>query len=290
MSDAFSGKSKFTNGVQTEGISDDLRQLVQTQFGGSAQCFVESRMHKEGDDLARMVELSGVLGTDRVLDIATGGGHTALSFSKRAQGVIALDLTTEMLTAARRFLSEQGQTNVQFVRGDAESLPFPSDCFDLVTARLAPHHFPKPGHFVKEAARVLRPGGRFVLDDNMGPDDDELDDFMDRFERWRDPSHVRALRLPVWKALCEEHGFEVLHADPLVKKTYPYQEWTARMRLPKDQTEALAAWILGASRRCKEYFRVHEENGQLQSLCATFGILCAGKKGPRIPHEKGATC
>lgn len=257
--------------------SDGIKELVQSQFAGSAQQFVQSKLHREGDDLRRMVELAELSGRERVLDIATGGGHTALAFARHAREVVASDLTPKMLAVAEAYITEQGQKNVQFVRADAEDLPFPSAEFDVVTARLAPHHFPNPRRFVSEVARVLQPGGRFILDDNMGPEDDELDDFMDRFERWRDPSHVRALRLSVWRSICEDNNLRVIHTDPLTKKVYPYKEWTERMRLPAEQAEALAAWISHSPPRCKEFFEVQVVDGVLQSLCATFGILVAVK-------------
>ncbi len=257
--------------------SDDIKQLVQSQFGGSAQQFVESKLHREGDDLRRMVELAELSGSERVLDVATGGGHTALAFARHVREVVASDLTPKMLSVAEQFIRSQGQNNVQFMRADAESMPFSVEEFDVVTARLAPHHFPNPHRFVAEVARVLRPGGRFVLDDNMGPEDDELDDFMDRFERWRDPSHVRALKLSQWRSICEDHHLRVVHTEPLTKKVYPYREWTERMRLPSDQTAALARWILASPPHCKEFFDVQVVDGQLVSLCATFGILVAVK-------------
>lgn len=260
-----------------EPTSDDIKQLAQSQFAGSAERFVESKIHREGDDLQRMVELAELTFTERVLDVATGGGHTALAFSRRAREVVASDLTPRMLEVAESFIAQSGQQNVRFLHADAEALPFVDCDFEIVTARLAPHHFPAPIRFVREVARVLKHGGRFILDDNMAPEDDELDACMDRFERWRDPSHVRALRLSEWRTLCEESGLRVIHTDPLTKKTYPYVEWTERMRLPPKETEDLAAWLMTVSDRCKDYFNIQVSDGKVVSLCATFGILVAVK-------------
>ena len=263
--------------TQSPPNADDIKQLAQSQFAGSAQRFVESKLHREGDDLHRMVELAQLSGTERVLEIATGGGHTALAFSRQAREVVASDLTPRMLEVAEEFVRKNGQQNVLFVRADAEALPFVDRDFEVVTARLAPHHFPAPIRFVREVARVLKPGGRFILDDNMAPEDDELDACMDRFERWRDPSHVRALRLSEWRSLCEESGLRVIHTDPLTKKVYPYVEWTERMRLPHKESEGLAQWLQSVSAKCKDYFDIQVSDGKVVSLCATFGILVAVK-------------
>jgi ubiquinone/menaquinone biosynthesis C-methylase UbiE len=257
--------------------SDEIKQLAQAQFAGSAQRFVESKLHREGADLQRMVELAALSGSERVLDVATGGGHAALAFAKHAREVVASDLTPRMLEVAAQFIAHSGQHNVQFQKADAEAMPFAAAEFDVVTARIAPHHFPNPARFVAEVARVLKPGGRFILDDNMAPEDDELDAFMNDFERWRDPSHVRALKLSQWQTLCEQSGLRVQHVDPLTTKVYQYAEWTERMRLPAQQTAALAEWLKAAPQKCRDFFDLQVIDGKVISLCATFGILVAQK-------------
>src|SRR6266700_663028 len=180
---------------------EEVKRRAQSRFAAAAEHYVTDRIHVAGDELDRMVELARLTGEERVLDVATGGGHTALAFAPHAREVIALDLTRAMLDAAARHVAERGAANVSFHLGDAEHMPFADGEFDVVTARFAPHHFPQPERFVAESARVLRPGGRLVIFDNMVPEDDELDAFMNRFEVWRDPSHFRAHRPSQWVAL-----------------------------------------------------------------------------------------
>src|SRR5690349_6280987 len=57
-----------------------IKNLVQAQFGAVAERYVTSAIHAHGSDLARMIELAQPRGDERLLDIATGGGHTALAF------------------------------------------------------------------------------------------------------------------------------------------------------------------------------------------------------------------
>ncbi len=194
-----------------------IKNLVQEQFGAAAQGYVASAGHARGGDLARLVELARPRGDERMLDIATGGGHTALAFAPHVREVVASDLTPRMLAAAEAFIRGQGVTNVLFEPADAEELPFADTSFDIVTARIAPHHFPNPRRFVHQAARVLRPGGLFLLDDNMAPEDAELDAFMNRFEQWRDPSHVRAYTVGEWRGWMADAGLTVEHVDPLTR-------------------------------------------------------------------------
>jgi ubiquinone/menaquinone biosynthesis C-methylase UbiE len=253
----------------------EIKDLVKRQFGASAQNFVQSQEHRQGADLLRLVEYAALRGDERVLDVATGGGHTALAFCRHVRQVVATDLTAPMLAAAAAFLKEQGATNVSTELADAEALPFPDHSFDVVTARIAPHHFASPQRFVCEAARVLRPGGRFLLDDNMAPEEEERDVFMNRFEKWRDPSHVRAWKLSEWRRFIETAGLTVTRVEPLAHKRYGFLDWTARMYLPDAERDALQAFILAAPKSLRDYFQVTIVDGHVESLCATFAIIVA---------------
>lgn len=257
--------------------SDEVKRRARAQFGPAAAAYVSDRIHREGDDLARMVELAALTGVERVLDVATGGGHTALAFAPHAGEVVALDLTPAMLEAASRYVRASGARNVSFRIGDAEAMEFADGEFDVLTARFAPHHFPRPEAFVSEASRVLRPGGRLVMFDNMVPEDDELDAFMNAFETWRDPSHVRARRSSEWQALMVASGLAILAADPLVRRTYEFQQWAAKQSMPEHERDALELWLLAAPRRCAEYFDLAVADGRLVALRATFGVIAARK-------------
>jgi len=250
---------------------------VRSQFGAAAQSYVTSSSHAKGDDLQRLLQIAAPVGTERVLDIATGGGHTALAFAPLVASVMAIDLTPKMLEAASKFTAERGATNISFELADAERLPFGDETFDIVTARIAPHHFAAPEAFVRESARVLVPGGLFLLDDNMAPEDDELDAYMNRFEQWRDPSHVRAHRPSEWRAWMEASGLRVVAEDPLELKRYAFAEWTERMHMPPSARDELERWLLAAPQRSRDYFRVESADGRVQSVCGLFAILAARK-------------
>jgi SAM-dependent methyltransferase len=257
-----------------------VKRQAQARFARSASHYVESSILAEGSELGRMVELARLDGSERVLDVATGGGHTALAFAPRVKEVIACDLTPAMLEVAAEHLRARGAANVRFELADAEALPFPDGKFDVVTARFAPHHFPAPRRFATEAARVLARGGRLVMFDNMAPEDDELDTFMNRFEQWRDPSHVRAHRSSEWQAMLAEACLVVEAADPLVRKVYPYEDWTARQAMAPEERDDLQRWLLAAAPRCAEFFEIRVGDGRVLSLQATFGMLAARKPGP----------
>src|SRR5262245_48778467 len=113
------------------------RQQVQRQFGANAERYVTSTDHAHSDSRDRLLELVAPQRDWQALDVATGGGHTALAFAPHVRTVVASDLTIEMLAAARGFIRQQGLSNVTFAAADACALPFADAAFDLVTCRVA---------------------------------------------------------------------------------------------------------------------------------------------------------
>lgn len=263
--------------------SEAVKRTARERFARSADRYVQSTTLSEGAELTRMVELARLSGNERVLDVATGGGHTALAFAPHVREVVASDLTPEMLSAAERHLARSGTGNVRFEIADAETMPFPPGTFDVLTVRFAPHHFPRPTAFVSQAARVLKPGGRLVMFDNMAPEDGELDAFVNHLEAWRDPSHVRSHRSSEWQAMLVAAGFAIEAADPLVRKTYLYEDWTSRQSMPALERERLERWLLDAPARCARFFRITTESGRVLSLEATFGLISARTPLPNAP-------
>jgi ubiquinone/menaquinone biosynthesis C-methylase UbiE len=118
--------------------------------------------------------------------------------------VIGADIAPKMLAQAQTRAEAANITNVTWREAPAESLPFDDDAFDLVTCRIAPHHFADVSAFLREVRRVLAPGGVFVLGDTTVPDDDgEAAAWQNAVERERDPSHVANLSPATWRRLCE---------------------------------------------------------------------------------------
>jgi ubiquinone/menaquinone biosynthesis C-methylase UbiE len=157
-----------------------------------------------------------------------------------------------MLTVARDQARQRGIDNVGFHEADAEDLPFDDASFDGVTCRIAPHHFPRPERFVAEAVRVLRPGGRFGLVDNMV--DAEAADFVNRFEKRRDPSHVRALALEEWLELIGAAGLEILAVETITKRMV-FQAWADNMSVPDQTRVELLADLESAPPAATTYLR-----------------------------------
>src|SRR5262245_8546650 len=243
-------------------MSDDTKEAVRRQFSTSVAGYVTSGVHARGSDLPLLPSLAGLTGGERVLDVATAVGHAALALAPHAREVIGIDLTAEMLEEARRQAQARGISNVTFQVGDAERLPFPDAGFDVVTCRIAAHHFPDVRAFCCEAARVLRPGGRLLVVDNVAPEDDELDAFINAVETQRDPSHFREYRLSEWEEFLTGAGFRVEVAHEF-RTPIDREDWLARMHVPEPVASEVRRAFAAAPERVKEAFGVTDTHFDL---------------------------
>jgi ubiquinone/menaquinone biosynthesis C-methylase UbiE len=183
-------------------------------FGERAALYATSGTHKDPQVLARVVALCAAQPHWLALDIATGTGHTALALAPHVASVVGIDLTPEMLAEAERLRTQRGIANVSFRTGDVHRLPFTDAAFDLVTCRRAAHHFSDITLALREMRRVLRPGGRLVIDDRSVPEDDFVDACMNELDRYHDESHVREYRASEWRQMLTAQSFVVEAVEP----------------------------------------------------------------------------
>lgn len=233
------------------------KKRVQAQFGANAAAYALSPIHAKGASLARLVELAQPQPTWCVLDIATAAGHTALALAPHVSHVVATDITPAMLPVAAALAAERGITvsSMSLAAADAENLPFPAHCFHLVTCRIAAHHFPDISRFLAESARVLRPGGLLAVVDNIVPGSRlrgkkaqqarQAGQYINAFEKLRDPSHARCLSLDQWTAAFSQAGFTLRHQE-VAHKTIDFDDWVARMQVPADDRTRLRAMLIQA--------------------------------------------
>src|SRR5436190_13272922 len=202
------------------------KSLVQEQFGATAAHYLTSKPHAKGRSLERLVELVKPQAAWRMVDVATGAGHTAYAFAPHVARVWATDITEEMLAVVRDEIGKRKLGNLRVAYAKAEALPFEDGTLDLVTSRIAPHHFDSIAAFLDEARRVLKPSGSLAVVDNVVPDG-TVGDYINAFERFRDPSHIRAWSMDEWRAAVSRHGFSVVHEEQL-SKTMEFSSWAGR--------------------------------------------------------------
>jgi SAM-dependent methyltransferase len=103
--------------------------------------------------------------TRQLLDIGTGTGRMLEILAPRAEHAVGIDSSREMLTIARVNLERAGLSNCLIRQGDMYQLPLPGASFDTVVIHQVLHYADRPAEAIREAARVLRPGGRLVIVD-----------------------------------------------------------------------------------------------------------------------------
>jgi ubiquinone/menaquinone biosynthesis C-methylase UbiE len=256
---------------------NDNRDLVKQRFGATAEKYVRSTDHSQGESLDRLVALVDPRPEWRALDIATGGGHTALAIAPRVRDVVASDLTTEMLAAAERFIHGQGVKNVTFREADAMALPFGDSEFDLVTCRIAPHHFPDAAQFVREATRMLRPGGVAAMVDNVVPEDLAAARHINAIEKLRDPSHNWAYTAADWLGFFAAAGLAVDQSE-IFRKVRDFDYWAGMQGVDGRTRLQLRALIQQAPRAALEALAPAEVGGQLKFYLTEI-LVIARKPG-----------
>lgn len=220
---------------------------VRKQFSQTAESYLVSGIHSKGQDLPWIKEIVSSARKKRGLDIATGAGHTAFTISPHLKEVVALDLTPQMIQIASEEAQRRNLTNIHFILGDVDQIPYPDASFDLVTCRIAAHHFVDIKKAISEVYRVLQPEGLFLLIDNYVPSVLEDGELINQLEKLRDDSHVACLTLERWRELLEQEGFINVQAKYTWSTPVHLPEWLERAKTPQEKR--------------KEIVRLVEENG-----------------------------
>lgn len=233
-------------------------KLVEAQFGPSARAYVDSAVHAEGEDLQALEEIVAAVRPKRALDLGTGGGHVAYRLARFTDRVSAVDLSNEMLAAVSATAREKDLSNITTVRASVEALPFTDGAFDFLACRYSAHHWRHFDAGLREARRVLKKGSRAVFVDVYASASPLFDTHLQAVELLRDASHVRNYTLAKWAAALSIADFAI---DRLwtsrLRMDFPI--WTARMRTPVENVQAIRFVQGAASAATKAHFEIEAD-------------------------------
>ena len=246
-------------------------------FSKHASDYAKSESHAHGSDLVRLIEVLGPRPSEVALDLATGTGFTAMELSSKVKQVIATDITQEMLAEAQKLARERGIRNIRFEKADACDLPYENSCFDLVTSRRAPHHFRDVSKFLREARRVMRPGGRLGIAD-MTPLEG-CEDFFNAIERLRDATHVRALSSAEWKSHIRDANLQVI-SETTVSEPITFDRWLSPVRTGGTEEVAIRKEWDKAPQNVRDMLGLREKDGHVEGWMRTWIVLVASRQLP----------
>lgn len=264
-------------------MAKGIKDRVIEQFTRNAKGYIGDNGFLGGKDLEAAAELLQPTTDDLLLDVATGGGQTALFFSPMVRSVVASDLTMPMLKRAQEYIGDETDAdNIVFRVADAEDLPFPSGSFTIVTCRIAPHHFPDVPKALSEFYRVLRrKTSRIAIIDTLLPEDPEIAEFYQKMEEMRDPTHIRAYTRQQWTEMVEEAGFQV-QKTATFPKTHDFQSWARRAGMNDEGVSRLNDLFVNAPERIQDYFKIEIFAGEVESYTDKKLLVYA----TRIDKEK----
>jgi ubiquinone/menaquinone biosynthesis C-methylase UbiE len=188
-----------------------MQDATRERFARTAERIAAMQDARAAELEAKVVSFVTPAGEDRALDSGSGAGALAFALAPHVREVVAVDLVPELLEQGRKRADQV--PNVTFVEGDATSLPFEPFSFDLAGCLRTLHHLARPELAVAELVRVTRPRGRVLVVDQVAPVDPVAAAELNRFERTRDPSHVRALADIDLRQLFESNELVLLRAE-----------------------------------------------------------------------------
>ena len=233
-------------------------EFVSDHYSPRASAYLTSAVHASGADLDAIEAVVRRATGARVLDLGCGGGHVSYRVAPHVRQVVAVDLSEAMLAEVAQTAAARGLSNVAVQQSPAEALPFPDAHFDIVLSRFSCHHWHGWEAGLREAARVLKPGGKAVFADSIAAADPLIDTHLQAIELLRDVSHVRNYTAAEWAAALGRAGFAIT-AWGARRLRMEFPVWIARTGTSDVHAAAIRSLQAGASPEVREYLAIGDD-------------------------------
>ncbi len=250
------------------------RDAVHAQFNARASAYLTSSVHAAGPDLRRAHELVSATSPRpvRALDLGCGAGHLSFALSPLVGSVVALDPSDGMLAQVATEAVARGLTNIATMRSDAESVPYPDACFDLVATRYSAHHWTDLDAAIAEVRRVLAPGGHVLVIDIEAPADALSDSHLQTIELLRDRSHVRNRSDAEWQALLRRIDVDIIATERWGTRL-EFASWVARMGTSEAKANVIRTVLDEAPAEVRNALHVEVDGSFRASTALWWGRL-----------------
>jgi ubiquinone/menaquinone biosynthesis C-methylase UbiE len=224
-----------------------VRRVNEERFTATARTYASSGVAVRREETEALLRLAAPSPADRALDVGCGPGAVLAALAPRVHAAVGMDVTAAMLEQARARLAElcsaAPRVAVGLVRGAAERLPFRDGAFSLAVTTYTLHHFGDQRAVVSEMARVVGPGGRVLIADLVGSDDDRARTLQNEIERLRDPAHVEMQSARGIEALLTARGLAVTgRAEG--SNPRELEEWLRLSHTPPDRARIVRERLL----------------------------------------------
>ncbi|MGH2813247.1 MAG: class I SAM-dependent methyltransferase [Actinomycetota bacterium] len=209
------------------------RKALQEEFGRAAATF-GIRTRGRFDHMG-VVDFSRIAPGGSVAEIGAGTGNFLALFAETASRLVAIDLSSAMLSEARRLHSR-----LAVVAGEGRSLPLANASFDLVACAQMIHHVLDPTPLLREMARVA--AGRVLVVDQVAEEDERAAAAMTELETLRDPSHAASRPPSAYRGLLSQAGLTLI-GERIVEGRQRFTEWMWPEEFPEERFRAVREFI-----------------------------------------------
>ena len=228
------------------------------QYDDKAEAYLNSQVHAEGAEFAKMRALLSEQGANNVLDLGCGGGHVSYQIAPVVKQVTAYDLSPAMVDNVIAHATTLGLTNINARVGCAEQLSFAEGQFEAIISRYSAHHWQSVPQALQEMHRVVRKDGKVIIFDILGHSHPIINNFLQTIETIRDPSHVRDYNLAEWTTMAEMAGFRIQTIEKGTL-TLDFASWVKRMNTPTEAVATIRQLQQTASEMVKRYFAIQAD-------------------------------